>query len=126
MGHCFGDALWYNNSVQLKLIVMEWTAAIISNIATIAIAFLGVAFTVLFYKLDKRNIANKKSINKLANQVKAYYELEQLYAQELENYGYGAKKTILQKYRTQVKINNPDIDFSGSWITSNTADKYLS
>ena len=104
---------------------MEWTAAIISNIATIAIAFLGVAFTVLFYKLDKRNIANKKSINKLANQVKAYYELEQLYAQELENYGYGAKKTILQKYRTQVKINNPDIDFSGSWITSNAADKYL-
>ena len=105
--------------------IMVWTEVIIANLATLGVAALGVAVTILFYKTDKRHARDTKTINKLANQVKAYYELEQIYIAEMSNLSSTAAKTIQQKNRKLVLENNPDIQINGRWMSSQEADRYI-
>ena len=104
---------------------MAWTEVIIVNLATLGIAALGVAVTIVIYKMDKRHARDTKTINKLANQVEAYYELEQVYIAEMSNLCNVAAKTIQQKNRKVVLENNPDIQINGRWMSSQDADRYI-
>ena len=104
---------------------MVWTEVIIANLATLAIALLGVVVAIVIYKIDKRHLQDTKTINKLANQVKAYYELEQLYIAEMSQQSDTAAKTIQQKYRKIVLDNHSDIQFGGKWMSSQNADGYI-
>ena len=104
---------------------MQWTEAIFVNLATIAIAAVGVAFTILYYKLDQRNKKREATINKLANQVKAYYELEKLYVNEIATVNGLTAKSVLEKHRRDVEANHPDIYIEGEWITAKKADRYI-
>lgn len=104
---------------------MEWTETIVSNMVTIAIALLGVAVAIVVYKIDKRHRRDTNTINKLANQVKAYYELEQLYVDEMSQVRKIAPKTIQQKFRKKVLENHKDIQLNGKWMSSQAADCFI-
>lgn len=98
---------------------MEWTETIVANLATIAIALLGVVVAIVIYKKDKRHRCDSNTINKLANQVKAYYELEQLYIKDVATKNDASPLTTQKQYRSQIQ------DFKGKWISSNEAEKYM-
>ena len=104
---------------------MEWTEVIIANLTTLVIAALGVVVAIVIYKTDERHSRDTKTINRLANQVKAYYELEQVYICEMSNQSNTAPKTIQQKNRKVVLENNPDIQINGRWMSSQEADRYI-
>ena len=104
---------------------MEWTEVIIANLTTLVIAALGVVVAIVIYKTDERHSRDTKTINRLANQVKAYYELEQIYIAEMSNLSNTAAKTIQQKNRKVVLENNPDIQINGRWMSSQEADRYI-
>ena len=104
---------------------MEWTEAIVSNLVTIAIALLGVVVAIVVYKIDKRHRRDTNTINKLANQIKAYYELEQLYIDDMSKLNGTVARTIQQKYREVVLNSNPEIQLGGKWMSSKTADGFI-
>ena len=105
---------------------MEWTEVIIANLTTLVIAALGVVVAIVIYKTDERHSRDTKTINRLANQVKAYYELEQVYICEMSNQSNTAPKTIQQKNRKAVLENpNLDINIGGRWMSSQEADRYI-
>lgn len=98
---------------------MVWIETIVVNLATIAIALLGVVATLVVYKIDKRHRCDSNTINKLANQVKAYYELEQLYMNDIASIEKASPVTIQKRYRSKID------EFKGRWISSNEAEKYI-
>ena len=104
---------------------MNWTEVIIVNLVTIAIAALGIVVAIVIYKHDKRNIRNRNTINRLANQVKAYYELEQLYVNYVATNTKTAEKTVLQNYRKMVLKNSNAIDPGTKFMAASEADKYI-
>ena len=104
---------------------MEWTEVIVANLVTFALAMLGVIVAIVIYKKDKRHMRDTKTINKLATQVKAYYELEQVYMEEMAKTSNTAPKTIQQNFRKNVLENHPDIQLGGKWISSQVADSFI-
>ena len=115
-----------NKQQLIKVLkTMNWTEAIIVNLVTIAIAVLGIVVAIVIYKHDKRNIRNRNTINRLANQVKAYYELEQLYVNYVATNTNTAEKTVLQNYRKMVLTNSNAIDPGTRFMAASEADKYI-
>jgi hypothetical protein len=77
-------------------------ASFYSGFAAVAGAAIGGACTVAATMFERRWGRAKRDVRNLADQVAAYYQLEQLYKEELAAITGKAPKTIMEQMRTRV------------------------
>ena len=89
------------------------TDQIIANLVTLGFTAFTVFIAILIYKYDKRDAQKTKKISKYAENIKAYYQLEQTYIEriltnEKEKTEMMIKKECRRKFRED---NDTDIIF---------------
>lgn len=98
---------------------------------SILLAVLSIVITLCVFRRDKTSKEHEKTImrkqqivNNLANQVKAYYILQNLLIDDIAAKTSESPKTLKEKYHKLAKANNNQINISG-WMSSSEADKYI-
>lgn len=98
---------------------------------SILLAVLSIVITLCVFKRDKttkeyeKKIRRKQqTVNNLANQVKAYYILQNMLIDDIAAKTLENPKTLKEKYHKMAKANNNQINIS-VWMPSSEADKYI-
>jgi peptidoglycan hydrolase CwlO-like protein len=107
---------------------------IVDNLITIlgfVLSVISISITVYIYKKDKtikgyeKQLDKKQNtINMLANQVKAYYALQNILIDEIAKHNSENPEGLKRKYHKQVLDSEQNLDVKG-WLASNKANEYI-
>lgn len=94
---------------------------IITGLFTLAGTLLGVLISYLIARNAKEIRTLKSQVNILSNQVISYWNIEELYSEELSNLTSKAQKTVKQEYREKIEA----MDLDRPTMTEKEARKIL-
>ncbi len=94
---------------------------VIIAICSLSGSLVGVLSTYLMYRLNSNEQKLKEYSERLAEQVKAYWHLEELYAQYLAAQSPKSAKTIKQEFRDKVQ----EMGYERPTMTENDINKLL-
>lgn len=103
---------------------IEISNCILVNLVTISVAALGIVIAIIIYKFDQRNKKNKETINQLANQIEAYWCLENIYCNDIIINKGGNYQPTLCKFRDEAVLHPDNISKTRPNFTSNQVQKY--